>query len=70
MQLIGHQVVGSKNTSHEEVKAMYRKLFGGELSKIKKRLKDEFGAIEARNVLCQIFQVCYVMHNFRYIACS
>ena len=70
MQLIGHQVVGSKNTSHEEVKAMYRKLFGGGLSKIKKRLKDEFGAIEARNVLCQIFQVHYVMHNFCYTACS
>ena len=70
MQLIGHQVVGSKNISHEEVKAMYRKLFGGELSMIKKRLKNEFGAIEARNVLSQIFQVRYVMHNFRYTACS
>ena len=70
MQLIGHQVVGSKNISHEEVKAMYRKLFGGGLSKIKKRLKNEFGAIEARNALSQIFQVRYVMHNFHYTACS
>ena len=48
MQLMGHQVVGSKNTSHEEVKAMYIKLFKGESIQIKKMLKKEFGAIEGK----------------------
>ena len=70
MQLIGHQVVGSKNISHEEVKAMYRKLFGGESIRIKRILKKEFGAIEGKTVLSQIFQVHYVLHNFHYTACN
>ena len=68
MQLIGHQVVGSKSTSHEEVKAMYIKLFKGESIEIKKILKKEFGAIEGKTVLSQIFQVYYVLHSFHYIA--
>ena len=70
MQLIGHQVVGSKNTSHEEVKAMYIKLFKGESIQIKKMLKKEFGAIEGKTVLSQIFQVDYVLHSFHYTACN
>ena len=70
MQLIGHQVVGSKNVSHEEVKDMYRKLFKGESIEIKKMLKKEFGAIEGRAVLSQIFQVHSVLHNFHYTACN
>ena len=66
MQLIGHQVVGSKNISHEEVKAMYRNFFGGDSIRIKKMLKIEFGTTEAKNVLSQIFQVHFVMHIFHY----
>ena len=66
MQLIGHQVVGSKSINHEEVKDMYKKLFGGDLREIKKMLKMEFGTTEAKNVLSQIFQVHFVMHSFHY----
>ena len=39
MQTMGHQVVGSKDKTHEDVKLMYEKLFGGESQIIKKSLR-------------------------------
>ena len=57
MQVIGHQVIGSEDKSHEDVKLMYEKYFGGEAVKVKRMLKEELGSIKARQVLSQIFQV-------------
>ena len=59
MQAIGHQVVGSENKSHEDVKLMYERFFGGEAVRIKRELKKKMGAIQARAVLHRIFQVNY-----------
>ena len=57
MQAIGHQVVGSKHRSHEEVKLMYDRFFGGEAVRIKKVLKRELGSIDTRVMLNELFQV-------------
>ena len=57
MQAIGHQVVGSENKSHEEVKLMYERFFGGEAVKVKRELKKQMESIQARAVLHRIFQV-------------
>ena len=59
MQAIGHQVVGSENKSHEDVKLMYEKFFGGEAVRVKRELKKQMGLIQARAVLHQIFQVLF-----------
>ena len=58
MQALGHQVVGSEHRSHEEVKLMYDRFFGGEAVRIKKVLKKELGSINTRVMLNNIFQVC------------
>jgi len=58
MQVIGHQVVGSEHKSHEDVKVMYEKFFGGEAVKVKRMLKKGLGgSFQARVMLNQIFQV-------------
>ena len=58
MQVIGHQVVGSEHSSHEDVKLMYEKFFGGEAVKVKRALKKGLGgSIKARVMLNHIFQV-------------
>ena len=57
MQAIGHRVVGSKHRSHEEVKLMYDRFFGGEAVRIKKVLKRELGSIDTRVMLSKLFQV-------------
>ena len=57
MQVIGHQVIGSEDKSHEDVKLMYEKYFGGEAVKVKRVLKKELGLIKTRQILSQIFQV-------------
>lgn len=63
MQVIGHQVVGSEDKSHEDVKLMYEKYFGGEAVKVKRALKEELGSIKARQVLSQIFQVSLLKYK-------
>ena len=59
MQAFGHQVVGSESQSHEDVQLMYEKFFGGEAVSIKRVLKKKLGSIKTRQVLSNIFQVCY-----------
>ena len=64
MQVIGHQVVGSEHKSHEDVKVMYEKFFGGEAVKVKRMLKKGLGgSIEAREMLNHIFKVQNCMYN-------
>ena len=57
MQAIGHQVVGSEDKSHEDVKLMYERFFGGEAVRVKRVLKKQMGSIQARALLHQTFQV-------------
>lgn len=59
MQLMGHQVVGSVDKSHEDVKLMYEKFFGGQAVNIKAALKEEFTSIKTRKLLTQIFKVVH-----------
>ena len=61
MQAIGHQVVGSEDKSHEDVKLMYEKFFGGEAVNLKRALKTELGSFRTKQLLSQIFQVYYSM---------
>lgn len=63
MQVLGHQVVGSNDISHENVKQMYEKFFGGESVQMKRVLKTKFQSFKARQMLSQIFQV-YSAINF------
>ena len=66
MQAIGHQVVGCKDSSHEEVKLMYERFFGGQAANVKKVLKKEFGPIKTKFMLSRIFQVilkCIGLHS-------
>ena len=58
MQAIGHQVVGSKDKSHEDVKLMFEKFFGGQAANVKRKLKKELGSTTTKHVLTRIFQVC------------
>ena len=57
MQAMGHQVVGSNNKSHEEVKLMYEKFFGGQAASVKRVLRKDIGSVQTRRMLSQIFQV-------------
>ena len=57
MQALGHQEVGSEDKSHDDVKLMFDKFFGGEAVKLKTALKKELGSIQTRQLLSQIFQV-------------
>ena len=57
MQAMGHQVVGSNNQSHEDVKLMYEKFFGGQAASVKRVLKKDIGSIPTRRMLSKIFQV-------------
>ena len=57
MQAMGHQVVGSNNASHEEVKLMYEKFFGGQAASVKRVLRKDIGSIQTRRMLSKIFQV-------------
>ena len=57
MQALGHQVVGSEDKSHDDVKLMYEKFFGGEAVKLKRALKKELGSTQTRQLLSRIFQV-------------
>ena len=59
MQTMGHQVVGSKEKTHEDVKLMYEKFFGGESQKIKKSLRKtlSLSPVQAKKLLSEIFQV-------------
>ena len=57
MQAFGHQVVGRNHATHEDVRLMYEKFFGGEAVKIKRALKKKIGLIPARKLLSNIFQV-------------
>ena len=65
MQAFGHQVVGSEDKSHEDVKLVYEKFFGGEAVKLKRALKKELGSFRTKQMLSQIFQVYYPMTNYR-----
>ena len=58
MLAIGHQVVGSKDKSHEDVKLMFEKFFGGQAANVKRELKRELGSTTTKHVLTRIFQVC------------
>ena len=57
MQAIGHQVVGCEDKSHEDVKLMYERFFGGEAVRVKRVLKKQMGSIQARAMLHRTFQV-------------
>ena len=57
MQAMGHQVVGSNNESHEEVKLMYEKFFGGQAASVKRVLRKDIGSIQTRQLLSKIFQI-------------
>ena len=57
MQAMGHQVVGSDRKSHEDVKLMYEKFFGGQAIRLKRILRKELGSIQIRRMLSKIFQV-------------
>ena len=57
MQALGHQVVGGEDKSHEDVKLMYERFFGGEAVNLKRALKKELGSIQTRQLLSRIFQV-------------
>lgn len=57
MQAMGHQVVGSDRKSHEDVKLMYEKFFGGQAASVKRVLRKHLGSIEARRMLSELFQV-------------
>lgn len=57
MQTFGHQVVGRNHATHEDVRLMYEKFFGGEAVSIKRALKKKIGLIPARKLLSNIFQV-------------
>ena len=57
MQAMGHQVVGSNNESHEEVKLMYEKFFGGQAVTVRRVLSKDIGSIPTRRMLSKIFQV-------------
>jgi len=59
MQIMGHQVVGSLDKGHEDVKMMYEKFFGGETVHIRRALKKELSSIKIRKLLSQIFKVMY-----------
>ena len=65
MQAIGHQVVGSKDKSHEDVRLMFEKFFGGEAANVKRELKKELGLTTTKHVLSKIFLVCY----YRFCMC-
>ena len=57
MQAMGHQIVGSDCKSHEDVKLMYEKFFGGQAASVKKVLRKELGSIRTRRMLSGLFQV-------------
>ena len=57
MQAMGHQVVGSDCKSHEDVKLMYEKFFGGQAVIVRRVLRKDLGSIQARRMLSKIFQV-------------
>ena len=61
MQALGHQVVGSEDKSHEDVKLMYEKFFGGEAVNLKRALKTGLGSFRTKQLLSQIFQVLTVL---------
>ena len=67
MQAIGHQVVGSKDKSHEDVKLVFEKFFGGEAANVKRVLKKDLGLTTTKRVLSQIFLVCYCRLHMCYI---
>lgn len=58
MRIIGHQVVGSMDKSHEDVKMMFEKFFGGEAVRISKALRrGRLGSIKTSKLLSHIFKV-------------
>ena len=69
MQAIGHQVVGSKDRSHEDVKLMYDRFFSGKAVNIKRTLKKVFGPVKTKLILSQIFLVCFFIGPPRTMTC-
>ena len=57
MQIMGHQVVGSTDKSHEDVKMMFERFFGGDAVRIRRALRKELASIKTRKLLSNIFQV-------------
>ena len=57
MQIMGHQVVGSMDKSHEDVKMMFERFFGGEAARIRKALRQELTSLAIKKLLSQIFKV-------------
>lgn len=59
MKIMGHQAVGSVEKSHDDMKMMIEKFFGGEAVSITRALRTTLGSIKAKKLLSQIFKVVY-----------
>lgn len=55
MQAIRHQVVGSENKGHEDVKLMYEKFFGGKAVRVRKERVEEDGINSSKSSVASNF---------------
>ena len=63
MQIMGHQVVGNMDKSHEDVKMMFEKFFSGDAVSIRRALRNQIASLQTRKLLSQMFQVDYPMNK-------